>query len=545
MENVSGHERTSIMGFLALAGVSKNNAASPVETSTVQLSAERTSTSSLSRIPIIGSAIAFRQHMGRAVARFAASMGVLPSSTRQIQPGTALANAYETTARKHTLQRQQITVEGSRREIDSLYRECPRDKKADGETRVVLYLNSNSELMGDHVLDYDKNHAGPIRMAEDLGVDVMMLDYGGTGASEGTPSTKGITQDVVTALRYLTEEKGIDPKNIIVYGRSLGGAAALAGTDEFLKQKGEVTPPVVAVDRSFKTYASAAKRVPGIKKLTHGIPGLPTLIAKAMSLLGANMDSMKRARSLKERECKIIGIKNIHDRVVTENASFVPAANRRALLHAEVEMTQTVQQHQGAYEITPHFIKHNLRWVENNLTSGQRLFIRTIENGKENVQEIDGSSWRVDEQDSIHYCPVDGAAVSITQTNLTLLRDNGWSAQMFFCDGEREPRVSADELAQTFRDKSPDQQFCILIGNNWCPVEPEVRNGHIRVIGETNDRPLPDPIMVKTIDAWSDASDAHNISLQSDPTAYGETLSTLREAAGIPESSIPRNGIRA
>jgi fermentation-respiration switch protein FrsA (DUF1100 family) len=56
------------------------------------------------------------------------------------------------------------------------------------------------------------------------GFSVLMYDYPGYGLSEGTPSEKTVYMSIDTAYQFLTKERGLSPKRIIAYGRSLGGA---------------------------------------------------------------------------------------------------------------------------------------------------------------------------------------------------------------------------------------------------------------------------------------------------------------------------------
>ncbi|MCM8782094.1 MAG: alpha/beta hydrolase [Candidatus Omnitrophica bacterium] len=59
-----------------------------------------------------------------------------------------------------------------------------------------------------------------------IGLNVFIFDYRGYGRSQGIPSEGGIYQDVRAAYNYLIS-KGINEKNIVVFGESLGGAAAV------------------------------------------------------------------------------------------------------------------------------------------------------------------------------------------------------------------------------------------------------------------------------------------------------------------------------
>lgn len=61
----------------------------------------------------------------------------------------------------------------------------------------------------------------------DLGLDVLVIDYRGYGASEGAPSEKGLYADAEGAWRWWIEERGIDPSEIVLIGGSLGAAVAV------------------------------------------------------------------------------------------------------------------------------------------------------------------------------------------------------------------------------------------------------------------------------------------------------------------------------
>ncbi|KAL9261561.1 Alpha/beta hydrolase domain-containing protein [Drosera capensis] len=61
-------------------------------------------------------------------------------------------------------------------------------------------------------------------MLQRLQCNVFMLSYRGYGASDGYPSQHGIMKDAQAALDHLVERVDIDPSQIVVFGRSLGGA---------------------------------------------------------------------------------------------------------------------------------------------------------------------------------------------------------------------------------------------------------------------------------------------------------------------------------
>ncbi len=83
---------------------------------------------------------------------------------------------------------------------------------------VVLVLHGNAGNIG-HRLE-------TIQVFHELGLSTFIFDYRGYGQSEGHPTEAGTYEDAHTAWRYLTEQRGINPADIILFGRSLGGAVA-------------------------------------------------------------------------------------------------------------------------------------------------------------------------------------------------------------------------------------------------------------------------------------------------------------------------------
>lgn len=60
-------------------------------------------------------------------------------------------------------------------------------------------------------------------------INVLMLEYRGYGESTGTANEVGLGKDVDAALKFLRCGDEVDPKNVFVFGRSLGGAVAVRG----------------------------------------------------------------------------------------------------------------------------------------------------------------------------------------------------------------------------------------------------------------------------------------------------------------------------
>ncbi len=60
-----------------------------------------------------------------------------------------------------------------------------------------------------------------------LGYGILMIDYRGFGRSAGRASQKHMFEDALCAARYLLQTKKLLPQNIVIFGHSLGNAAAL------------------------------------------------------------------------------------------------------------------------------------------------------------------------------------------------------------------------------------------------------------------------------------------------------------------------------
>lgn len=60
-----------------------------------------------------------------------------------------------------------------------------------------------------------------------LKLNVLIIDYPGYGESKGSPSETALYQSANAAWQYLISDKKTNPENIIIFGRSLGGAVAV------------------------------------------------------------------------------------------------------------------------------------------------------------------------------------------------------------------------------------------------------------------------------------------------------------------------------
>lgn len=83
---------------------------------------------------------------------------------------------------------------------------------------VILFCHGNAGNIS-HRLD-------SIEIFHQLGLEIFIFDYRGYGQSEGNPSEQGTYRDAEAAWRYLIEQRQVNPNEIIIFGRSLGGGVA-------------------------------------------------------------------------------------------------------------------------------------------------------------------------------------------------------------------------------------------------------------------------------------------------------------------------------
>lgn len=93
---------------------------------------------------------------------------------------------------------------------------CPCDKPR----AVVLFAHGNAGNLSHRawLASY---------LQQQLRVSVMMFDYRGYGRSEGTPTAEGILQDGRAASEALAEKAGVKESDLVLMGRSLGGAVVV------------------------------------------------------------------------------------------------------------------------------------------------------------------------------------------------------------------------------------------------------------------------------------------------------------------------------
>lgn len=113
---------------------------------------------------------------------------------------------------------------------------------------TVLFSHGNAGNIADRLES--------IQLLRRLGFSVLVYDYGGYGKSTGRPSEKRIYADVEAMWRHLLVERSIPPEKIVVFGRSLGGAAAA-------HLSAKVRPAAVVLESTFLSIPHVAREMPG------------------------------------------------------------------------------------------------------------------------------------------------------------------------------------------------------------------------------------------------------------------------------------------
>jgi len=117
--------------------------------------------------------------------------------------------------------------------------------KEDADTTLLFFHGNGGNIS--HRLD-------SIKIFNSLGMNVFIFDYRGYGNSEGSANEQNTYDDARSAWDYLLKNKGIKAENIIIFGRSLGGAIA-ANLGSTLKPKGIILESTFTTVKEFASEA--------------------------------------------------------------------------------------------------------------------------------------------------------------------------------------------------------------------------------------------------------------------------------------------------
>jgi hypothetical protein len=115
--------------------------------------------------------------------------------------------------------------------------------------RCLIYLHGSALNIQSNI-----THA---RRFHQMGFSVLLVSYRGYGKSDGVfPSEAKIYADAQSAWNYLVDQRGIEARNIFIYGHSLGGAVAIQLALTHTDAAG------VIVESSFTSIADMARQIP-------------------------------------------------------------------------------------------------------------------------------------------------------------------------------------------------------------------------------------------------------------------------------------------
>lgn len=107
------------------------------------------------------------------------------------------------------------TAKAGRQALHAWWMPGPR-----GTAKLVLYFHGNEGNVSTSV--------GETALLRNLGYSVLVIDYRGYGQSDGSfPSESGVYEDAEAALDALVYDWRLKPRDIYVYGHSLGAAVAI------------------------------------------------------------------------------------------------------------------------------------------------------------------------------------------------------------------------------------------------------------------------------------------------------------------------------
>ena len=149
---------------------------------------------------------------------------------------------------------------------------------------TVLYFHGNAGNISSRI--QVAAHLG------ELGLQTMLVEYRGYGRSKGRPSERGLYTDATTAWRHLTQVEAIPADQILIWGRSLGGAVAT-------ELATHVHPRALVVESTFTRITEVAADI---------FPRLP--VGRVMSV---EFPSIERIGSL---DVPVLVAHSQHDRLV-------------------------------------------------------------------------------------------------------------------------------------------------------------------------------------------------------------------------------------
>lgn len=90
--------------------------------------------------------------------------------------------------------------------------------RAAGPAALIMFMHGNGELADFWVDEFE--------VAREWGFGILLVEYPGYGGAPGSPSEQSIMESARALYGWAATDPRVDPKRIVVWGRSLGGGAA-------------------------------------------------------------------------------------------------------------------------------------------------------------------------------------------------------------------------------------------------------------------------------------------------------------------------------
>ena len=173
---------------------------------------------------------------------------------------------------------------------------------------VLLFFHGNAGNISDRLES--------IRIFNELGLTVFIIDYRGYGRSHGKPSERGTYRDAEGAWRYLVEVRGVDPERLVIFGRSLGAGVAT-------RLAVEHPPAALILESAFTSLPDMARSI---------FPMLSVLPSRL--LVRTRYDSLARMPMIR---CPVLIAHSRDDEIIPyDHAKRLLAAAREPKQHLEM-----------------------------------------------------------------------------------------------------------------------------------------------------------------------------------------------------------------
>lgn len=148
-----------------------------------------------------------------------------------------------------------------------------------------------------------------IKICKCFGLGLVIFDYMGYGRSDGQASLNQLLTDGAKMYRYLIDNEKIDPKNIVVWGESLGGAVASYVASNYQCSSLVICSSFSSLDTLARLMSKGSTGEPFIKPLTHVLPYL--------------VNTMPSSYWISKVKCPVVIVHSIDDNIIPAKEATV------------------------------------------------------------------------------------------------------------------------------------------------------------------------------------------------------------------------------